>query len=62
MPKNSKTNGRVQQAAHHPLGYHHEKLVHPDPVLRQLGVSDPVHPNEAVRVFWRYCKRKGLIR
>jgi hypothetical protein len=35
---------------------------YPTEVLRLLGISQPVHPNQASRLFWRYCQDNHLIR
>ena len=57
---NNSRNGRAQQR--HPLGDHGGLMLHPDEVLRKLGVTQPMHPNQASRIFWRYVKDKHLLR
>ncbi len=56
---NAASNGKVQR---HPLGDHGGLMLYPDNVLRALGVTQPIHPNQAVRMFWRYVKDKHLLR
>jgi hypothetical protein len=51
-----------QQGSRHVLGEDGDKMVYPDEVLRLLGIAQPVHPNQASRLFWRYCQDKHLIR
>jgi hypothetical protein len=45
----------------HPLGDHNEKMLYPDELLRRLGITEPIHPNQDVRLFWRYCQGRFLI-
>jgi hypothetical protein len=52
----------METETRHPLGGNGKKMLHPDELLRKLGVTQPVHPNQANRIFWRYCKDRHLIR
>jgi hypothetical protein len=37
-------------------------VLYPDELLRKMGITEPIHPNQAARPFWRYCHDRLLVR